>query len=342
MAGRKLASVQYVHEVAPIEGADRIELVRVLGWQCVAKKGEFKVGDLAVYFEIDSFLPIAPQFEFLRPGSYKNSDLLGEGFRLKTQKFRGQISQGLVLPLSILPPGDWRIGQCVAQELGVRKWEISERATSGDTIIADFPREVPKTEETRAQSAPELINEFAGVSYYISTKMDGTSVTMARIDGRFRVCGHNYEYAEDGKCDFWSYARENKIEERLAEHGFDNLALQGEFCAAGIQENPLRLVRPSWYVFTVYDIEHRRRLGMEEMRKVCDGLELEMAPIEEVGEELPYKTVGELLSRAKGNYASGVRKEGVVVRPQEPRYSPTIQGPLSMKVINNDYLLREK
>ena len=81
---------------------------------------------------------------------------------------------------------------------------------------------------------------------------------------------------------------------------------------------------------------------MEEMRKVCDGLELEMAPIEEVGEELPYKTVGELLSRAKGNYASGVRKEGVVVRPQEPRYSPTIQGPLSMKVINNDYLLREK
>lgn len=213
---------------------------------------------------------------------------------------------------------------------------------AGDTIIADFPREVPKTEETRAQSAPELINEFAGVSYYISTKMDGTSVTMARIDGRFRVCGHNYEYAEDGKCDFWSYARENKIEERLGEHGFDNLALQGEFCAAGIQGNPLRLVRPSWYVFTVYDIEHRRRLGMEEMRKVCDGLELEMAPIEEVGEELPYKTVGELLSRAKGNYASGVRKEGVVVRPQEPRYSPTIQGPLSMKVINNDYLLREK
>lgn len=58
MAGRKLASVQYVHEVAPIEGADRIELVRVLGWQCVAKKGEFKVGDLAVYFEIDSFCPL--------------------------------------------------------------------------------------------------------------------------------------------------------------------------------------------------------------------------------------------------------------------------------------------
>lgn len=84
-------------------------------------------------------LPIAPQFEFLRPGSYKNSDLLGEGFRLKTQKFRGQISQGLVLPLSILPPGDWRIGQCVAQELGVRKWEISERATSGGHYHRGLP-----------------------------------------------------------------------------------------------------------------------------------------------------------------------------------------------------------
>lgn len=342
MAGRKLASIQYVHEVAPIEGADRIELVRVLGWQCVAKKGEFKVGDLAVYFEIDSFLPISPQFEFLRPGSYKNSDLLGEGFRLKTQKFRGQISQGLVLPMSILPAGDWRIGQCVAEELGVRKWEISERATSGGTIIADFPQNIPKTEETRVQSAPELIDEFSDVPYYISTKMDGTSVTMARTEGVFRVCGHNYEYAEDGKCDFWRYARENNIEARLVERGLDNIALQGEFCAAGIQKNPLRLTRPKWYVFTVHDTAKRQRLGLKAMRELCDSLGLEIAPVEEEGEELPYKTIDDLLARAKGNYSSGVRKEGIVVRPQEPRYSPTIQGPLSMKVINNDYLLREK
>lgn len=342
MAERKLASVQYVHDVAPIEGADRIELVRVLGWQCVAKKGEFRKGDLAVYFEIDSFLPIAPEFEFLRSGSYKNSDLLGEGFRLKTQRFRGQISQGLVLPLSILPEGDWAINQNVADVLGVRKWEISERATSGGTIVADFPTEIPKTGELRIQSAPELIKEFADVPYYITTKMDGTSVTMARIDGTFRVCGHNFEYADDGKCDFWRYAHEHGIEERLREHGLDNLAIQGEFCAAGIQKNPLRLVRPGWYVFTMYDIAARRRLGLEAMRNVSDDLGLEMAPIEETGDGLPYAAVDELLERARGCYSSGVTKEGIVVRSQEPVYSQIAQGPLSMKVINNDYLLREK
>lgn len=63
---RKLASVQYVHGITAIEGADNIECVHVLGWKCVAKKGEFNVGDHCVYFEVDSFLPICEQYEFLR------------------------------------------------------------------------------------------------------------------------------------------------------------------------------------------------------------------------------------------------------------------------------------
>lgn len=81
--GRKLASIQRIYKIEPIEGADRIELAYVLGWQCVVNKGQFNVGDLAVYFEIDSFLPIRPDFEFLRNSSYKNTDIVGEGFRLK-------------------------------------------------------------------------------------------------------------------------------------------------------------------------------------------------------------------------------------------------------------------
>lgn len=98
---RKLASIQYIHDVTPIEGADRIELAHVLGWQCVVNKGQFKPGDLGVYFEIDSFLPVRPEFEFMRSSSYKNSDLMGEGFHLRTMKFRGQISQGLLMPITV-------------------------------------------------------------------------------------------------------------------------------------------------------------------------------------------------------------------------------------------------
>ena len=90
---RKLASIQRIWKIEPIEGADRIELAHVLGWQCVVNKGQFQPMDIGVYFEIDSFLPIRPEFEFMRSSSYKKTDIMGEGFKLRTMRFRGQISQ---------------------------------------------------------------------------------------------------------------------------------------------------------------------------------------------------------------------------------------------------------
>ena len=338
---RKLASVQYVHDIWPIEGADRIECIGVLGWRCVAKKGEFKVGDLCVYFEIDSFLPMDERFAFLGPTSLKHNDLLGDGYRLCTQRFRGQISQGLALPLTVLPEGDWQIGEDVTELLGVRKWEISQRASSGGTIIGTLPAWVPKTDETRVQSEPRLIDEFAGLPYYITTKMDGTSVTMYRVGGRFGICGHNYELADDGKCSFWKWAHEHEIEQRLVSNGLDNVVLQGEFCAAGIQGNPLTLTRPEWYVFTVRDANREERLGLDETRAICERLGLTTVPVEECGDDLPYGSVEELLERARGLYENGRTKEGIVIRPQAPVYSATVGASLSMKVINNDYLVKK-
>lgn len=89
---RKLASVQKILSVEPIPGADAIEKVRVLGWSCVAKNGDFKVGDLCVYVEVDSILPDRPEFEFLR----------NKKFHIKCIRLRGQISMGIVLPIGIL------------------------------------------------------------------------------------------------------------------------------------------------------------------------------------------------------------------------------------------------
>ena len=202
--------------------------------------------------------------------------------------------------------------------------------------------EIPKTDELRVQSYPELINEFKQVPmYYISTKMDGTSVTMYWKAGRFGVCGRNYEYADDGKCAMWDYAHEHKIAEKLKEYHVPDIAIQGEFCGAGIQKNRLKLVRPEWYVFTVIDLATRRRYSLESMQKLCEDLELNMVPVEEVKNVFDYDSIEILLERAKGKYASGMNKEGIVIRPTEPVYSPIIEGPLSMKVINNDYLLKE-
>lgn len=342
MEKRKLASVQYIHHITPIEGADRIECVHVLGWQCVANKGQFRMGDMCVYMEVDSFLPICDEFEFLRSSSYKKSEILGEGFRLKTLKFRGQISQGLVQPLSILPMGEYHIGDDVTELLGIRKWEVEERVTSSGTVIGDFPYDIPKTDELRVQSFPELINEFKRVpAYYISTKMDGTSVTMYRKDDHFGVCGRNYEYADNEACAMWNYAHEHRIEEKLVEYDLHNIAIQGKFCGAGIQKNRLMLKRPVWYVFTVIDLETQKRYSLKKMKELCTKLELEMVPIEEVSDIFSYETVENLLECAKGKYISGMNKEGIVIRPVEPIYSPIIGGPLSMKIINNDYLLKE-
>jgi RNA ligase (TIGR02306 family) len=342
MEKRKLASIQYVHHVTPIEGADRIECVHVLGWQCVANKGQFQVGNTCVYMEVDSFLPVCEHFEFLRSSSFKKSELLGEGFRLKTQKFRGQISQGLVQPLSILPEGEYQIGDDVTDLLGIRKWEVEERVTNSGTVVGDFPAGIPKTDELRVQSYPELIGEFKQVKgYYISTKMDGTSVTMYWKDGHFGICGRNYEYGDDDQCAMWKYAHDHGIPERVAELALPDVAIQGEFCGAGIQKNRLKLVRPEWYVFTVIDLATRRRYPLSKMQELCKQLKLQMVPIEEEKEDFPYDSVDVLLERAKGKYPSGMNKEGIVIRPLEPVYSPTIEGPLSMKVLNNDYLLKE-
>lgn len=109
MSKRKLASVQTVNAIEPIPNADAIEKIRVLGWWIVAKKGEYKVGDKIVYCEIDSLLPERPEFEFLRASSFKQAQtdfsgaiILPAGFRVKTVRLRGQVSQGICFPLSIL------------------------------------------------------------------------------------------------------------------------------------------------------------------------------------------------------------------------------------------------
>ena len=343
---RKLASIQRIWKIEPIEGADRIELAHVLGWQCVVNKGQFKPMDLAVYFEVDSFLPIEPEYEFLRPSSYKKTDIMGEGYRLKTMRFRGQISQGLLLPIDTFEaiPSNVKLGADVTDILHVRKWEIEERISTGGTIIGDLPYDIPHTDETRVQAMPELIQVFEGLEYYISTKMDGSSHSIGIDEDGFHVTGHNYEYANDGNSAFYEYVLsndlQNKAESFVREHDIYTLTIQGELCAPGIQSNRLRLSKPSWYVFTVR--ENGKRVGLDRMLEICSELGLEHVPIEERDYNLPlkYPTVESLLERADGEYPNGGKKEGIVIRPTEPVYCEMISATLSMKVVNNKYLLK--
>ena len=345
---RKLASIQRIWKIEPIEGADKIELAHVLGWQCVVNKGQFQPMDVGVYFEIESFLPVRPEFEFMRTSSYKKTDIMGEGFKLRTMRFRGQISQGLLLPLSSFPkiPADIELGADVTELLGVRKWEIEERATTGGTVIGNLPYDIPHTDETRVQENPELIQAFAGLEYYISTKMDGSSHSIGVDENGLHVTGHNYEYKDDGSSSFYELVKARKYQEKVEsfvkENGLSTLTIQGELCAPGIQQNRLRLTKPEWYVFTVR--ENGKRVGLKRMMEICEALGMEYVPIEEIGTDLPsrYPTVESLLDRADGEYPKGGKKEGIVIRPTEPVYCPLISASLSMKVVSNKYLLKNE
>ena len=177
---RKLASIQIVTEVKPIPGADRIEQLTVLGWSLVAKKNEFNPGDLLIFFEIDSILPTeAPWAAFMRDRK----------FRVKTVKMRGCLSQGLALPLDILPPNFdmcmdvLKPGLDVTEVLGVRKYEPPETGgVNGYVYGAPMPLFVPRTDEMRLQSAPELLEEIKQHDFYWTVKLDGFSATYIRTD----------------------------------------------------------------------------------------------------------------------------------------------------------------
>ena len=349
---RKLASIQVIWSIEEIEGADRIELAHVLGWQCVVNKGQFQPMDKAVYFEIDSFLPVRDEFEFLRSTSYRKTDIMGEGFRLKTMRFRGQISQGLLLPVSSFPaiPADIEVGEDVSELLGIRKWEIEERITTGGTAIGNLPYDIPHTDEVRVQENPDLIQAFAGLEYYISTKMDGSSHSIGIDEDGFHVTGHNYEYKDDGVSSFYNFVNQRGYRERFeqfaAENNLSTITVQGELCAPGIQQNRLHLSKPEWFVFTIRI--NGKRVGLDEMLSICNKLELVPVPIEERGIDLPtkYPTVKALLDRADGDYMTEGRpvgkKEGIVIRPVQPVFCPLISASLSMKVVSNKYLLKNE
>ncbi|HVF85051.1 MAG TPA: RNA ligase (ATP) [Abditibacteriaceae bacterium] len=343
---RKLASIQRVLAIEPIPNADAIELARINGWQCVVKKNEFQVGSLGVFLEIDSVPPDTQTFDFLWQPKPKEGEPLPDkierpaSFRIRTMKLRGMLSQGLLLPLNQFGLNEASEGDDVTETLSVTKYD-PPLPFARDELRAMFPGYVPKTDEMRVQSVPQVLDEMRGLPYVMTLKCDGTSSTFCihpRDWNEFHVCGRNYSL-KDGDNFYWNIARQYEIEEilRRAPH----LAIQGEICGPGIQRNRLALKALTLFVFNVYDIKTARYLDDAEMRRFCADNNLTPVAIVEQGDSFEY-SMDELLARAEGKYDNtSNEREGVVIRPTTERRSEILAGRLSFKTISNRFLLKE-
>jgi RNA ligase (TIGR02306 family) len=325
---RKLASIQKILALEPIEGADAILKATVLGWQLVVKKDEFQVGDLCVYCEVDCIMPDRPEFEFLRP----------RGMRIRTIRLRGQISQGICLPISILPT-DFEVvedAECT-EALGIRQYEppALPAALSGKAR-GFFPSFIPKTDETRVQILQDLLTRYKGKRAYIAEKLDGSSATFFIKDSVFGVCSRNLELLEDDTNAFWEAARTLEIENKLRALG-GNFALQGELVGEGIQGNKLKLKGRTVFFFNLFDIDKFQHLAYEDFKSKIAAMGLQTVPILDENYELE-DNIPTLIQKAtiKSAFNPAVWAEGIVIRLVEHPQNHQV----SFKAISPEFLLK--
>lgn len=344
---RKLATIRKIDALNPIEGADAIECATVGGWKVVAQKGLYKEGDLVVYFEIDSWIPteLAP---FLSKGKEPREFEGVKGERLRTIKLRGQLSQGLLMPLSVLIRPSPLGGMCtvpyvddadVTEFLGILKWEKPMNAQLAGMARGNFPSLIPKTDQERVQNLKKEIAgaAAAGLQFEITEKLEGSSMTVYLIDGEFGVCSRNLDLKETEGNSFWATARRDGIEAEMraiADHG--DFAIQGELIGPGIQGNIYKLTQPEFRVFDVYNIQQGCYLNPTDRRALIAGMGLQHVPFISVDKDLGVGSIDEILQWAEDTSRLNptVQREGIVFKE--------VNGGMSFKAISNKYLLGEK
>lgn len=327
---RELATIREISAIEEHGDADALEIAVIDGWKTVVKRGEFKPGDRCVYFEIDSLLPVKEEYEFLRRSCY-NKRL--DGFRIRTAKIRGRISQGLALPVpdeyQLLP-----VGSDLTDELGVTKYEKEPWRAPGHPNApreSNWPSFIEKTDEPRVQNCVKLLRIYAGDSFYVTEKLDGSSATYFKKDGVLHVCSRNREIEEDDGSPYWEMAHKYSMHENLPE----GYVFQGEIVGPKMNGNRLGMKDRDLYIFTVLNIEDGKRLWLVPSEIIATGCGLNFVPIIDCDYELPWNAF-EIIDYATGKSELNPEKEreGVVLRKFD---NPSV----SFKAISNTYLLAE-
>jgi RNA ligase (TIGR02306 family) len=346
VADRALATIETIRGIVEHPDADLLEICFVRGWRCVVRKADgFKPGQQVLYLEVDSHLDVTDErFAFLAKGGVKTNAAGWKGHRLRTVKLRGMVSQGLIMPLDDFPELREHVAageKDVTPYLPVRLWDpvIPHNAEA----IGPFPNGIPKTDEERVQnlSQEELAAALSYPHLEIREKLDGQSVTAwVKDDGTLGVAGRNWELSPDSTA--YRTVAASPAGEWLKGQS-TGMFVQGELCGPNIQGNPLKLVKPRWFVFTVgVTSVWAYSYCADPAAMLPDEVFLhEMVPPIPPGLIHRESTVEELVAFADGINSMidpTLPAEGVVVRGYDE--SGALRS--SFKSINNQYLLKEK
>lgn len=364
MSERHLVSIREVDRIDPIPNADAIEVLTIDGWQVVSKKGEFKVGDLCVFFEIDSIVPDTAPFKFLIDKQGKNFEK-GFGARLRTIKLRGQISQGLALPLAQFPEITDEHIQCelgvgadaqLDELLGVYKYEPKIHASMAGQIKGNYPHWIPKTDQERIQNCYRSFESrgYFKSGFVVEEKLEGSSMTIyVNREGELGVTSRNMDLKleQEGNA-FVNAAKKSGLLEFLQQyHEMGKevvpdeppmIAIRGELIGPNIQGNIYGLTEHEFRVFDVYVGNFQRYMAFPERQLFIQlvestGLEVKTAPI--IGSVmLDGVDIESIINEADGQSAiAETAREGLVFKSLDvvDKHIP------SFKSISKNYLLAE-
>lgn len=342
MSERAMATIRVIDAIKTHPNADKLDLAIIDGWQLVtAKDNGFKVGDVVVYFEIDSWVPheVAP---FLSKGKEPREYNGVKGERLRSIKLRGELSQGLILPMSILPTyvGSDDIGEDVSEILNIQKWERPMNPQLAGQAKGYFPAFLRKTDQERIQNQfKRMTQEHFADLYEVTLKVDGSSMTMYHNNGDVGVCSRNLElkrFDDEGNPvnednSFIKKFNELGIESKLKAYG-RNIAIQGELWGSGINGNWEGISHHEFSVFDIFDIDEQKYLKAHERKKICEDLDLQHVPVIEYTRLNHFTSVQDFLQYAERPSINNKVAEGVVFKSaNNPEYS--------FKAVSNSYLL---
>ena len=315
-----VAVVGKIQEINSIEKADRLESAIVVcgkagRWVGVVQKGEFAAGDLVNVFLQDSLLPPDERWAFMEKSHW----------RVRMSRFRGAPSECLIVPPYVIG----EVGQDIAEDLGITKYEKLIPASMGGDILGNFPSFIPKTDEPNFQAVPERVQSLIGYPYYASTKYDGTSCTVFVNNGTLGVCSRNWEM-KPGNTVYWEMFKKYNLQSLVT---LGDYAVQFEIIGPSIQGNPVGLKDREIRVFNVVAYTEHIYMDFDTLKWLCYTFQLPM--VETLGISTWEFTDDEAIRKfAEGIYPNGSPREGIVIRTP---CASNFEDRLSFKVINLNY-----